>query len=163
WRLPVAPILADSAYGDDAGFRSRLVRLELEYVLAVRAETSVYGPETTFAVPPRKGSIGRPRAGAPPPPRPETGRARPPPLALAGRVPRQAWQTRPCRTTPAGEDVETRFAFVRVVASNPVRNRHRPPRWEWLIIEWPDGADAPSDYWLSNLGEDEPRERLARL
>ncbi len=52
---------------------------------------------------------------------------------------------------------------MRVVATNPVRNKHEPPRWEWLIIEWPPAAEAPSDYWLSNLGEDEPRERLARL
>jgi SRSO17 transposase len=27
----------------------------------------------------------------------------------------------------------------------------------------PDDAEAPSDYWLSNLPEDEPREPLARL
>ena len=47
--------------------------------------------------------------------------------------------------------------------TDPVRNRHQPPRWEWLIIEWPDGDDAPRDYWLSNLPEDETRERLARL
>ena len=93
------------------------------------------------------------------PPRPQAGvgaRAR---RAAAAK----AWQTLPCRTTPAGEDVTSRFAFVRVVATNPVRNRHQPPRWEWLIIEWPEGAEAPSDYWLSNLGEDEPAERLARL
>src|SRR5205085_5890652 len=39
WELPVAPVLADSAYGDDAGFRSRLQQAGLEYVVAVRAET----------------------------------------------------------------------------------------------------------------------------
>jgi SRSO17 transposase len=33
----------------------------------------------------------------------------------------------------------------------------------WLIIEWPEGAEAPTDYWLSNLPGDERRERLARL
>ena len=82
--------------------------------------------------------------------------------ALAERLPTQTWRRLPCRTTP-GEDVSSRFAFVRVVATNPVRNRHQQPRWEWLIIEWPDGAEAPSDYWLSNLAEDEPPERLARL
>jgi SRSO17 transposase len=37
WQLPTAPILADSAYGDEAGFRGRLAQLELEYVVAVRA------------------------------------------------------------------------------------------------------------------------------
>ena len=157
WELPAAPILADCAYGDDAGFRSRLAQLELEYVVAVRAETSVYGPETSFAVPDRNSSLGRPRTVARPDRRPESVQA------LAERLPRRAWRTLPCRTTPAGDDVASRFAFVSVVATNPVRNRHQPPRWEWLIIEWPDGAAAPSDYWLSNLAEDEPAERLARL
>ena len=69
----------------------------------------------------------------------------------------------PCRTTPTGEHVSGRFAFVRVVATHPVRNDHQRPRWEWLIIESSADAEAPSDYWLSNLAEDEPRERLARL
>jgi SRSO17 transposase len=157
WELPTAPILADCAYGDDAGFRGRLAQLELEYVVAVRAETSVYGPETTFAVPERDGVVGRPRTVARPDRRPESVRA------LAARLPASAWLTLPCRTTSTGEDSTSRFAFLRVVATNPVRNRHQPPRREWLIIEWPAGAELASDYWLSNLAEDEPAERLARL
>jgi SRSO17 transposase len=157
WELPAAPILADSAYGDDTAFRTRLTQLELEYVVAVRAETSVYGPETTFAVPGRNGSVGRPRTVARPDRRPESVRS------LATRLPAEAWQTLPCRTTPAGEDVPSRFAFVRVVATHPVRTNNLPPREEWLIIEWPEKEEAPSDYWLSNLPADENHERLARL
>ena len=157
WQLPAAPILADCAYGDDAAFRLGLHEAGLEYVVAVRAGTSVYGPETHFAVPEPSGPLGRPRTVARPDRTPESA------LTLAQRLPATAWRTIPCRTTPAGEDVEGRYAFVRVVATNPVRNRHRPPRWEWLIIEWPQDAEAPSDYWLSNLAEDEPDERLARL
>src|SRR3954454_17363870 len=53
WEVPAAPVLADSAYGDDSAFRTRLHQSGLEYVVAVRAETSVYGAETTFAAPPR--------------------------------------------------------------------------------------------------------------
>jgi SRSO17 transposase len=100
WELPAAPILADSAYGDDAAFRTRLAELELEYVLAVRAETSVYGPETTFAVPPRKGTVGRRRSVARPDRRPESVRS------LAERLPAEAWTTLPCRTTLAGAGQE---------------------------------------------------------
>ena len=157
WEVPAAPILADSAYGDDTAFRTRLAELELEYVVAVRAETSVYGPETTFAVPQRNGRSGRPRKVARPDRKPESVRS------LAERLPAMAWTTLPCRTTPAGEDVPGRFAFVRVVATHPVRNNNRPPREEWLIIDWPETEEAPTDYWLSNLAEDEPLERLARL
>jgi SRSO17 transposase len=157
WEVTAAPVLADSAYGDDTAFRTRLSRLGLDYVVAVRAGTSVYGPETTFAVPQRQGETGRPRTVARPDRKPESVRA------LAQRLPVEAWQTLPCRTTPAGEDVSGRFALVRVVATHPVRNDHQPPREEWLIIEWPADAEAPSDYWLSNLPADTPAERLARL
>ena len=45
-------------------------------------------------------------------------------------------------------------------AALPVRAAHgwsrqdHPQRVaEWLLIEWPDGADAPSDYWLAQLGD----------
>jgi SRSO17 transposase len=157
WEIPTAPVLADSAYGDDTAFRSELQTSGLEYVVAVRAQTSVYGPETTFAVPPRNGRSGRPRTVARPDRKPESVRS------LAERLPAAAWTTLPCRTTPAGDHISSRFAFVRVVATHPVRTDCQPPRCEWLIIEWPIGEEAPSDYWLSNLAEDEPRERLARL
>jgi SRSO17 transposase len=157
WELPAAPILADCAYGDDTAFRTRLQALEREYVLAVSAQISVSGPETSFAVPERNGNVGRQRSVARPDRKPESVRA------LAERLPRRAWTRLPCRTTPAGEEVCSRFAFVRVVATHPVRTDCLPPRLEWLIIDWPEGKDAPSDYWLSNLPADTPRERLARL
>jgi len=157
WQLPAAPILADCAYGDNTAFRTRLHALEHEYLVAVSTQVSVYGPETTFAVPKRQAAAGRPRSVARPDREPESVRA------LAERLPQTAWRTIPYRTTPAGEDVEGRFAFVRVIATHPVRNDHQPPRQEWLIIEWPTGAEAPSDYWLSNLAADTEPERLARL
>jgi Transposase DDE domain len=37
------------------------------------------------------------------------------------------------------------------------------PDEEWLICEWPEGHDAPLDYWISNLPADTPPEHLARL
>lgn len=157
WRLPAAPILADCAYGDNSAFRTRLHALEHEYVVAVSSQASVYGPETTFVVPARQGATGRRRSVARPDREPESVRA------FAKRLPADAWKTLPCRTTPEGEDIEGRFAFVRVVATHPVRNDHQPPREEWLIIEWPPGAEAPSDYWLANLAVDTEPERLARL
>jgi SRSO17 transposase len=157
WELPAAPVLADCAYGDNTAFRRRLAELELEYVVGVSGQLAVFGPETTFAVPQRNGSTGRPRTVARPDHRPESVQA------LAERLPKQAWRTLPCRTGAAGEQIESRFAFVRVVATHPVRTDCLPPRWEWLIVEWPEAAEAPTDYWLSNLPETESHERLARL
>jgi len=157
WDVPTAPILADQAYGDNTAFRTGLDDAALEYLVAVGPQTGVFGPKTSFAVPARKGATGRPRTVARPDRKPESVKA------LAKRLPAEAWQALPCRTTPDGEHVNSRFAFVRVVASHPVLRDHLPARWEWLIIEWPDHANAPSDYWLSNLSEDEPPQRLARL
>jgi SRSO17 transposase len=157
WEIPTAPILADCAYGDDTRFRTRLDAQGLAYVLAVSTQIGVYGPETTFAVPERNGAVGRRRSVARPDRKPESVRA------LAVRLPKRAWKTLACRTTPAAERISSRFAFVRVVATHPVRNNNLPPREEWLIIEWPEREDAPTDYWLSNLPADTTRERLARL
>jgi SRSO17 transposase len=157
WDIPRAPVLGDQAYGDNCGFRARLHALGLEYVVSVSPEIGVFGPETTFTVPERRKPTGRRPSVA----RPD--RAHESVRALAERLPSDAWQTVACRTTPAGEIVERRFACVRVVAAHPVLRDHQPPRWEWLIIEWPDGHDAPTDYWLSNLPEATAPERLARL
>ena len=46
--LTSAPILADSAYGDDTAFRTGLDDLGLNYVVAVSPQISVFGPETNF-------------------------------------------------------------------------------------------------------------------
>src|SRR2546430_7537694 len=87
WEIPTAPILADSAYGDDTAFRTKLHACQLEYVLAVSAQTAVYGPETTFAVPERRGATGRPRTVARPERKPESVRS------LARRLPANASTT----------------------------------------------------------------------
>jgi SRSO17 transposase len=44
WEIPLAPVLGDVAYGDDTGFRSGLEDAGLEYVLAIRPETTVFEP-----------------------------------------------------------------------------------------------------------------------
>lgn len=33
----------------------------------------------------------------------------------------------------------------------------------WLLIEWPEGAEAPTGYWLSSLPSDTPIADLVRL
>lgn len=158
WEVPAAPVLGDCAYGDNSELRERLHAAGLEYVLAVAAETAVFAPGTAFAVPERKGATGRPR-----------GRLRPDrkPVAIgalvAGLDPAE-WRTVVFRDGPDGEPMTSRFAFVRVRAAHRwSRGYAEQPREEWLIAEWPEGADAPSDYWLSNLPSDAEPERLARL
>ncbi len=157
WQIARAPILGDAAYGDDTGLRSRLHGREFEYLLAVSSNVGVFGPETSFAVPERRQPRGRPPSVPRPDRTPESV------TALAARLPKTAWKTLPCRTAPDGEEIRSRFAFVRVVAAHAVERDHQPARWEWLIVEWPETEEAPSDYWLSNLPENAMPERLAHL
>ena len=157
WEMARAPLLADAAYGGNTAFRTLLHTLTLEYVVAVPPELGVFGPKTTFSRPGRTGRRGRPPSHLEPDRVSESVRS----LALG--LEDSAWHTLPCRTDPSGEEVTGRFAFVRVVAAHPVERDHLPPRPEWLIVEWPEGEEVPTDYWLSNLPEDTEPERLARL
>lgn len=158
WEVPRAPVLGDSAYGDNTGLRERLDDAKLEYVLSVSAETAVFTPGTAFAVPERKGATGRPR-----------GRMRPDrkPVAIAELVAglgHDDWQTVAFRDGPDGEPLSSRFAFVRVRAAHRWHKGYaEQPREEWLIAEWPEQEDEPTDYWLSNLPADAESEWLARL
>src|SRR5258707_1661354 len=68
-------------------------------------------------------------------------------LALSLRA--RAWRTIKWREG-TNQWLSSRFAPVRVhVASS--HERPRKPTKEWLLIEWPEGEDAPTKYWLSTL------------
>ncbi|MEX2107287.1 MAG: IS701 family transposase, partial [Solirubrobacterales bacterium] len=158
WEVPAAPVLGDAAYGDNTELRERLHAAGREYVLSVGAATSVFCPETKFALPERTGRRGRPKS------RPRPDRKPVSIEALVARLGPEAFQTVSFRDGPDGEPVSSRFCFVRVRAANrPGKRTPWPPREEWLIAEWPEGAEEPTDYWLSNLPADTDPERLARL
>jgi SRSO17 transposase len=158
WQVPKAPVLGDQAYGDNTALRTRLDDAELEYVLAVAPATKVFAPETVFVPPERDGGRGRPKS------RPLPDREPEPIGELVARLAGGQACTVSFRDGPQGEPLQSRFMFLRVRAAH---NREKvtpwPPREEWLIAEWPEGAERPSDYWLSNLPADVEPERLARL
>jgi SRSO17 transposase len=157
WKIRRAPVLGDQAYGNDAKLRTRLHAEGIDYVLSIGPECDVFEPDTVFAVPPRKpGSRGR----APSVLRTDT---EPQSIAeLLADLDPETLQTVAFRTID-GEQIVSRFAFLRVIAAHPVTRDRQAPREEWLIVEWPEGHDAPSDYWISNLPADTEPERLARL
>lgn len=157
WGIAAAPVLGDQAYGDNTALRERLHGARREYVLAVGAQTAVYAPETTFAVPPRTSNTGRPPTKQRPDREPEAIKA------LIARLGKQAAQTVSFRDGPDGTPMTSQFIFVRVRTAHEVPGRQGPPREEWLIAEWPDGAQEPLDYWISNLPIDTSPERMARL
>jgi SRSO17 transposase len=158
WKIAKAPVLGDQAYGDNTVLRERLHDSGLQYVLSVGAETKVFEPETTFTVGERKGKPGPPHSR----PRPDRE-----PVAIAQLIAglgEEQFQTVTFRDGPDAKPVTSRFCFLRVRAANRAKKRTPwPPREEWLIAEWPEGHDQPSDYWISNLPADAEPEQLARL
>jgi SRSO17 transposase len=158
WEIPNAPVLGDQAYGDDSRLRERLDAAGLQYVLSVGPKATVFAPETVFAVPERNGTVGRSRRRLRPDRQPESI------AALVARLGPAAAQTVSFRDGPDGTPMSSRFIFTRVrTLKHWTNGATQQPREEWLIAQWPDGRDAPTDYWLSNLPADTSPERLARL
>jgi SRSO17 transposase len=157
WKIRRAPVLGDQAYGNDTKLRTRLHNEGVDYVLAIGPECAVYAPDTVFTVPPRKpGSRG---------PAPSALKTEAEPRSIAELVDGldpEALQTVAFRDAD-GQQLTSRFAFERIIAAHPVDRDRQAPREEWLIIEWPAGHRAPTDYWISNLPADTEPERLARL
>ncbi|MGO9822000.1 MAG: IS701 family transposase [Solirubrobacteraceae bacterium] len=165
WVVPSAPLLGDHAYGENTWLRDRLDEAGCEYVLSVGPKTKVFEQGTSFAVPSRTAKGG----AAPTRLRPDR---KPEPIGeLIARLGASSAQTVTFRDGPDGEPVTSRFIFARVHAGHQWRGdqvkwregAEVPPREEWLIAEWPDGHQEPTDYWISNLPADAPLERLARL
>ena len=159
WGLQRAPVLGDCAYGDKTELRSRLDRAGRQYVLGVSADTTVFAPETIFEVPePRKAGKGRQKTRPRPDRKPEAVGA------LIARQDQAAWQAVTFRDGPGGKPMTSRFCFLRVCAGNDWEKASPfPPREEWLIAEWPEHREQPTDYWISNLPPDARPEQLARL
>jgi hypothetical protein len=154
WDLSLAPVLGDQAYGENSWLRDRLHEAGCEYVLAVGPKAKVFEQGTTFAVPAKKPGASR----APVHPRPDRQ-----PTPIGEFIPDLASDANivTFRDGPTGEPVTSRFIIARVHAGHGWREsegwtgwRERsevPPREEWLIAEWPEDHDQPTDYWISNL------------
>jgi SRSO17 transposase len=165
WDVPRAPVLGDHAYGGNTWLRDRLDEAGCQYVLSVGPDTKVFEQGTSFEVPPRK------RKGGRAPTRLQPDRKAELIGELIGRLGPDSAQTVSFRDGPDGEPVTSRFIFARVHAAHQWRadqikwreGAEVPPREEWLIAEWPQDEDEPTDYWLANLPADTEPERLARL
>ena len=96
-------------------------------------------PGTVFAVPPRQ-----PGSRAPAPSALQTESEPRSIAALVADLDRDAFQAVAFRDID-GRQLISRFALVRVIAAHPVTRDRQAPREEWLIVEWPEGHDAPSD------------------
>ena len=147
--VPSGVVLADAGYRHNGPCRAELKALELDYVVGVLSSLSVWRP-----------------GESPLSPKPWSGRGRPTsrlrrdathqPLsakALAEALPASAWQTVTWREG-SNADLNGRFAALRVRPAGRDYERDEPHLEEWLLIEWPEGADEPAKYWLSTLPAD---------
>jgi SRSO17 transposase len=135
---PRGVVLADAWYGNEADFRDWLRLQSFDYVLGVRANTSVWWG--THQPMPALGDRPLKRYQ-------RDARHRPiGVLDLARALPPKSWRKVTWREGTK-ELLSSRFARVRVRAANDNRVRAE----EWLLIEWPAADPEPVHYWLSTL------------
>jgi SRSO17 transposase len=142
--LPRAPLLMDAAYGGDLELRRGLIALGIPYVAQIPQNSRMHDPSsgTAFAArrQPRRGKHGIEAAED-----------------IAKRLGPEAWKTIQWREG-SSVALASRFARLRVTVAWHGRTDHQP---EWLLIEWPEGADSPT-YWLSTLPEEVSFEALVK-
>ena len=146
--VPPGVVLADEVYGSSHEFREAVAELKLSYSVAVRSTTTVWALERQPLPPqPWKGKGPRPT-------RMRRDEAHQPITAkqLAQELPEQAWSEAAWREG-SKETLQSRFAALRVRPAYGDDRKGSPQPEQWLLIEWPEGAEEPSGYWLSNLTE----------
>ncbi len=162
WGVYVPLALADAGYGDCFEFRLGLEERGLSYVVGVTS--------TMTAQPADAHRVQQPYPGR----GPRTGPAYPDkPLALAalateagaGAARTVSWREGSKAKNGRMRTLRSRFLAVRVRPAGLAPQRHYRgqdlPAY-WLLAQWPRGADAPVQYWLSNLPSDTPIKTLVR-
>jgi SRSO17 transposase len=142
-------VLADAAYGDDTGFRDDLTALGMSYAVNIKGTTTVWRPGEEPLLPHQR-----------------TGRRGPAATRLAYSAeqrPISAFNLARELTPSAIDEVtwregtktplRSRFASVRVRPAHRDTLRSIPRDHEWLLIEWPEDEDEPTNFWLSTLDE----------
>ncbi len=158
WGLTPPVIVGDAGYGEIGYFRTGLTERAIPYVVQVKSSTSLHDAAARFEMPASTGKRGRPFTIASYQTAPVQAHA------YAAALPADAFAQVSWRQGSKGE-MTSRFAARRVRPAN--RNLPKNPDGSlpecWLLVEWPDGAAEPTDYWLSTLPEDTPTAELVRL
>jgi SRSO17 transposase len=156
--VPPAPVLADSAYGNDTQFREGITALELRYAVGVHENLTVWPPGAVPRPKKRRKDRGRPptRLHRDAQHKPVTVKE----LALS--LPQQIWKTVTWREGTRHK-LKSRFAAVRVRPAHRDEKRSEPYPEEWLLMEWPAGETEPIKYWLSTLSVPTRLTALVRL
>jgi SRSO17 transposase len=166
WGLPKLPVASDCGYGDNTLFRLGLEERGLDYVVAVRSDLSVY---PGLAEPLQRAYSGR---GRPPKPAyPDEPVSVKDLVLTAGRdaFTEVTWRqgSKKTKGNPDAEMASTFAVFgVRPANRNIPRADDGSLPERLLLVEWPDDADEPTDYWISNLNTkntDIPIEQIVDL
>jgi SRSO17 transposase len=163
WGLPKLPVVADSGYGDATAFRLGLAQRGLSYIVEVDGSTSAYPGEATPRIPAYSGRGRQPRAVYP------DKHTNLRTLAVAAgqdKLRTITWRTgtKASATNPSAA-MRSRFLALRVRPANrdiPRTVAGTLPE-QWLIVQWPPGANEPTKYWLSNMDPRTPPKTLVRL
>ena len=81
---------------------------------------------------------------------------------LALSLPADAWKKVTWRQG-VKQNLQSRFAALRVRPAHRDYERSKPHPEEWLLIEWPTGEPEPTKYWLSTVPADTPLAELVHL
>ena len=137
--LPGGLVLADSAYGDNAEFRRRVRCEGMDYAVGLHATTTVWRLD--------KGGrrIGSPVAVGD--------------LAIA--VGRRGFRQVTWREGTKGK-MSSRFAVERVVLAQDDLVDPSQREAVWLVMEWPEGEDGPTDFTATTLPATMTRRELVR-
>ncbi len=166
WGLVPRVIVADAGYGQITAFRHGLAERGLDFVVAVRSDESAHPHDAVPTTPTWSGNGRKPAARY---------RAKASSLRdLAAAAGRASYRRVTWRTGSKGP-MRSRFRVQSVRPAGVATRRHArsqaagPTGWDGvlptvtLLTEWPTGAQAPTEYWLSSLGEEVALRRLVRL
>jgi SRSO17 transposase len=133
--LPRGVVLTDSAYGNIAEFRKQLTSHGLLYAVDVKSNRLVRRVLSG-------GTLGMPMT-----------------VMQLGR--RLKSKFRKCTWREGSKtSLNSRFVRVRVVVG---RKNQSPESSEWLLLEWPEGADGPDHFVLSTLPKRTSLKKMVRI
>ncbi|PNG16220.1 IS701 family transposase [Streptomyces cahuitamycinicus] len=167
WGLTPPVVVADAGYGQSHPFRVGLRERGLDYITAVRGDTSAHPGDAVPSTPERAGRIGAHRL-------PRYREAARPVKDLVMAAGRRSLRRCTWRQGSRGA-MTSRFLVMEIrpagVAARKAAREQAGGRDAWdgtlpaetLLAEWPPHQDEPTDYWLTSLPADTVLRRLVRL
>lgn len=138
--LPGSIVLADSAYGSAALFREYILSVGKDFAVAVQGTEKVWLLDNRGR---RDGDSCKP-------------------TTLGVELGRKAFRRVTYRVGSKGR-MASRFCFrrVKVAGSGTKKEAEQPPLW--LVMEWPEGEDKPTKFFLTSLGARMSKKEIVRI